>query len=253
MEKHTLNSINKQEKIALITGGARRIGAVIAEALHSQGYTVVIHYLHSKHEAQQLANQFNAKRQNSSFIVHADLSNVDSIQNMVKPIAEREVGLSVLINNASQFTTDQLLTHYQDWQNLFAVNVLAPYQLSLQSYPMLKINNGVIINITDIHAQKPLKNYALYCQSKAALHMQTLALARAFSPDVRVNAVAPGAILWPENQNEITGQVQDEIIAKTPLKKHGNPHYIAQAVLALINNAFITGQTLTVDGGRSIV
>ena len=152
------------------------------------------------------------------------------------------------MNNASLFKRSNLAVFDEtNWETLFKLNVKAPYLLSLASRPYLALTEGVIINLTDIHAETPLRDYAEYCQSKAALLMQTKALAREFAPEVRVNGVAPGAIAWPEQENVILKRY-NRIIAKTPLKRHGDPVFIAQAVLALAENPFITGQIINVDG-----
>ena len=161
--------------------------------------------------------------------------------------------LDLLINNASIFQRSNYAEFSENtWDNLFRTNVKAPFLLSLAARPYLASTLGVIINMTDIHGENPLKDYAEYCQSKAALIMQTKALAKEFAPEIRVNAVSPGAIAWPEQANSLTKEQQAQIIAKTPLKRHGDPVNIAQAVLALAKNSFITGQILKVDGGRSL-
>ena len=140
-----------------------------------------------------------------------------------------------------------------DWNVLFDIHVKAPFLLSLAARPLLAKQSGAIINITDIHAETPLKGYSVYCQSKAALEMQTKSLARELAPEIRVNAIAPGAIIWPEHSNTLNAETQEKIITKIPLKKHGAPEYVAKAVLALAANSYITGQILKVDGGRSLL
>jgi pteridine reductase len=181
------------------------------------------------------------------------LSLPNECKNLINQVLKWRSKLNVLVNNASTFNRTNINDiNLDDWQTLFAVNVQAPFLLSLAAYPSLSSQQGAIINITDIHADKPLRNYAVYCQTKAALAMQTKALAKEFAPNVRVNAVAPGAIVWPEKENALNYKVQEHIIAKTLLKRHGDPRFIAQAVISLINNPFITGQILNVDGGRSI-
>ena len=234
--------------VALITGAARRIGAAMAEHLHSAGYRVAIHCHQSQTEAVALVRGMNARRQGSAKAFTTDLCKPDAPKQLVQDALAWAGRLDLLINNASLFSRQEA-----DWGPMFALHVRAPFQLSHAAYPALAITLGSIINITDIHAEKPLKNYAMYCQSKAALNLQTKALALEFAPLVRVNAVAPGAILWPEKDNALTEEQQQKIIAKTPLKQHGNPVFIAKAVLALIDNPFITGQILAVDGGRSLL
>lgn len=248
-----MNPINKQDaKVALVTGGARRIGAAIVKKLHGAGYKVIIHCHHALNEAHALALALNEQRLDSAFVLQRELTKPEAAQEIMSTITDWAGRLDLLVNNASVFirtdTTDLLA---KDWDILFNTNAKAPFLLSLAARPLLARTQGVIINLTDIHAQKPLSNYAIYCQSKAALEMQTKVLAREFAPEIRVNAIAPGAIAWPEETNSLTREEQQKIIAKTPLKQHGNPDFIAQALLALVENPFITGQILNVDGGRS--
>jgi pteridine reductase len=249
-----LNQANKQEaKVALVTGGARRIGAAIVRRLHQAGYRVVIHCRNALSEAHALAINLNELREDSAFVLQRELTEFDAAEEIMTTVLEWGGRLDLLVNNASVFIRSESNSfNAADWQDLFDVNVKAPFLLSMAAYPLLKKQHGAIINLTDIHADKPLKGYSVYCQSKAALKMQTKSLAREFSPEVRVNAVAPGAIIWPENANALNKEEQQKIISKTPLKIHGDPDYIAQAVLALVQNPFITGQVLKVDGGRSV-
>ncbi|WP_242602010.1 pteridine reductase [Legionella yabuuchiae] len=243
-----------KQPTALITGSARRIGAAIAEYLHEQGYRVVIHCLQSKKDAERLSKKLNDTINDSARIVSADLTNKTEVETLIKETIAWAGRLDVLVNNASFFKPTDFSAHKeQDWDALFNTNVRAPFWLSHKAFPHLAQTKGCIINITDIHSDKPLKGYAIYCQTKAALTMQTKSLAREFAPLVRVNAVAPGAIAWPEQNNELTQELKDHIINATPLKQHGDPFYIAQAVFSLINNPFITGEILRVDGGRGIV
>jgi len=254
MGNHTLKQANKQEaKVALVTGGARRIGAAIVKKLHQAGYKVVIHCRRTLTEAHALALDLNNQRVDYAFVLQRELTKNDASEEIMSALIDWSGRLDLLVNNASAFIrTENNGFNAEDWQDLFDSNVKAPYLLSLAAYPWLKKEQGVIINLTDIHADKPLKGYSVYCQTKAALKMQTQSLAREFAPAVRVNAVAPGAVIWPEDANALNEEEQQKIIAKTPLKTHGNPEYIAQAVLALAQNPFITGQTLKVDGGRSL-
>ena len=246
---------NKQaNRVALITGAARRIGASIAFHLHQAGFNVIIHCHHSRQDAEKIALELNALRPHSALVIAADLTIKSEAIGLITQTLAWSQQLDLLVNNASLFySTPQDTINDQQWESLFTVNVKAPFWLSTTARPFLAAKLGSIVNITDIHADKPLKGYSVYCQSKAALAMQTLALAREFAPEVRVNAVAPGAIIWPEAANALNHDQQQKIIAKTPLKQHGDPIYIAQAVLALAENPFITGQTLRVDGGRSIL
>ena len=203
--------------------------------------------------AHALAAGLNQQRVDSAFVLPRELSELVAAEELMEAVIDWAGRLDLLVNNASIFipsTKDSFSA--ADWQSLFDVNVKAPFTLSLAAYPFLKQAQGCIINITDIHAERPLKGYSAYCQTKAALEMQTKSLAREFAPEVRVNAVAPGAIVWPEGENALSAEAQKEIIAKTLLKRHGEPEFIAQAVLALAHNVFITGQILRVDGGRSL-
>lgn len=250
-----MNPRNKQDtRVALITGAGRRIGAAIATHLHQAGFKVIIHCHHSQEEALTLANNLNAFKPQSALVLYADLRIKDACIQLINDSVAWANRLDLLVNNASVFirspsdALDEL-----SWDALFNTNVKAPLYLSYAARPSLAEQEGAIINITDIHAQHPLKDYSLYCQSKAALSMQTQSLALEFAPQVRVNAIAPGAMAWPEGDNALSQEQQQKIIAKTPLKRHGEPVYIAQAVLALSDNPFITGQTLNVDGGRSLV
>lgn len=239
------------KRVALITGSARRIGASIAKSLHQAGYSVAIHCHHSVGEANTLCDTLNKLRENSAKVYIANLMQKTENQTLIAQTINWAGKLDLLINNASLFIPTNLLAQ-DDAPSMaqYIMNVQAPLWLSIAAQPYLAQQQGAIINLTDIHAETPLKGYAEYCQTKAALLMQTKALSQAFAPDVRVNAVAPGAIAWPERHNTLSTAQQEKIIAKTLLKRHGNAECIAQAVLALAENAFITGQSLRVDGGR---
>lgn len=249
-----MNRINKQAaKVALVTGGSRRIGAAIVKKLHAAGCKVVIHCRQTLNEAQLLAKELNNQRADSVLVVPKELTAPHAISEIITAIIDWAGRLDLLINNASIFLRTNC--HQQeatDWDFLFNINVRVPFLLSLAARPFLAKQSGAIINITDIHADKPLSGYSIYCQSKAALEMQTKSLAREFAPDIRVNAVAPGAIAWPEKENSLSLELQQNIIAQTPLKRHGSPEFIAQMVWALAENPFITGQTVKVDGGRNL-
>lgn len=246
---------NKQaDKVALVTGAARRIGAAIVKELHACGYRVVIHCHQSQSAAHTLAASLNQLRKDSACVIDADLKMTNIASTMISTVIRWGGRLDLLVNNASLFIrTDCHQTIFSEWSDLFTVNVQAPFELSVAARPFLILQQGVIVNITDIHAEKPLKGYAVYCQTKAALLMQTKTLAREFAPEVRVNAVAPGAIAWPEEKNTLSKEIKEHIVSETPLQRHGDPTFIAQAVRALTENSFITGQVLNVDGGRSII
>ncbi|MCX7089906.1 MAG: pteridine reductase [Legionellales bacterium] len=233
------------QPVALVTGAAHRIGAALASRLHQEGFRVAVHYHHSKDAARQLVAALNQVRENSACALSADLCVASAPQDLVAELIANWGQLDLLVNNASIFSS-----HDADSDKMWHCNVHAPYLLSRAAFPHLVVTRGSIINVTDIHAQTPLRGYAAYCQTKAALAMQTRALAQEFAPSVRVNAVAPGAILWPEGDNSLDPVIQEKIIAKTLLQRHGKPEYIAQAVMYLINNTYVTSQILQVDGGR---
>lgn len=231
--------------VALVTGAAKRIGAEIVAYLHRAGFRVVIHCHQSQQTAATQVARYNQQRANSAHMIIADLCQPNVASQLMDEVIDWAGQCDLLVNNASIFSK-----HNDDWAALFACNVHAPYDLSLAAYPHLVKTLGSIINITDIHAHKPLRGYAAYCQSKAALAMQTQALAQEFAPVVRVNAIAPGSIVWPEGNNQLAVDRQQRVVAKTLLKRHGHPRYIAEAVLYLVNNDFVTGQSLSIDGGR---
>lgn len=249
-----MNPVDKQAiKTALITGAGRRIGASITKALHEAGFTTIIHCHTSLLPAQQLAEQLNSTRPDSAFVLQQDLCAAHAATRLIDACIRITGRIDVLINNASVFISNMFDDFDEStWSKLFHTNVKVPFSLSITARDALMKTGGSIINISDIHGQKPLRNYTLYCQTKAALDMQTKSLAKEFAPDIRVNAIAPGAILWPEKDNRLNARQRQKIIADTPLKKHGHPCYVAQAVLALLNNHFISGQIVNVDGGRSI-
>lgn len=249
-----MNHKNKQPKpVALVTGSARRIGAAIVQRLHAAGFRVAIHCHQSLTQAHELAEVLNAARPGSAVVVQADLRLPAALDDLIEEVLNWGEQLDVLVNNASVFTRTNLQSADPCvYEMLYAINVFAPWHLSLKARPWLEKTQGTIINITDIHAKKPLKAYAEYCQTKAALTMQTKALAREFAPNIRVNAVAPGAIMWPEDHNCLSAAVKNQILQETPLNIHGQPSYIADAVYSLVMNPFITGQVLCVDGGRSL-
>lgn len=237
-------------QVALITGAARRIGAVIAETLHDAGADVVIHYRHSSDDAKALQNKLNAKREDSCFLVQADLLAVNQMPELIQHVIKQTTRLDILINNASSFYPTKIgeITE-KDWDDLVGSNLKAPLFLSQAASSHLKASGGCIVNIVDIHGIRPMKAYPVYSSAKAGLAMLTQSLARELGPDVRVNGVAPGAIIWPE-LGEGT-QTPDDILNKTALKRQGSPADIAKAVLFLVKDAdYITGHIIPVDGGR---
>jgi len=218
-------------KVALVTGAARRIGAVTVKMLHQQGASVVIHYRNSKQDAETLCDELNALRSNSCYIQQAELADVDSLKDMI---------------DAVKITEDH-------WDNLFASNLKAPLFLSQAAAPYLTKNQGCIVNMVDIHAERPLAEHPVYCAAKAGLSMLTKSLAKELGPNVRVNGVSPGAILWPEadaDKAEASTEHQ-ELLAKTSLKREGSPEDIARAIEYLVIDApYVTGHIIPVDGGR---
>jgi pteridine reductase len=237
---------------ALVTGAAKRIGAVIAATLHEAGANVAIHYFNSAEPANDLADELNAQRPNSAFTVGADLRDVPSLQNMVAQVLQRTGRLDVLVNNASNFYPTALGTITEEqWHDLIDINLKAPLFLSQAALEPLRATHGVIINIVDVHAQRPLRDHAVYGPSKAGLAMLTRSLAKDLGPDIRVNGVAPGAILWPESG--MSEKLRQNIIKQTALKRAGEPEDIAAAVLFLVRDApYVTGEIIAVDGGRSV-
>jgi len=244
---------NLDNKVILITGGARRVGAAIARRLHEAGARLMLHYHHSERDAQALRDELNASRPESVALIQADLLNVSGLGEMVKNSVARFERLDALINNASTFfPTPVGSIGTQDWDNLLGTNLKAPLFLSQAAAPYLKKTQGTIINITDIHAERPLKNYLVYSAAKAGLDGMTRSLARELGPEVRVNGVAPGPILWPDDDS-FDELARQRVISHTLLKRAGEPADIAKAVHFLIADApYVTGQILAVDGGRSV-
>ena len=243
-----------QHKTVLITGGAKRIGAEIARVLHADGMNIVIHYRSSKGDAQQLCNQMNQLRDKSAIILQANLLQINELPALVEKSVAQWGGLDVLINNASTFypTPVGAITEAQ-WDDLMGSNLKAPLFLSQAAAPHLKHQRGCIVNIVDVHGIRPMKNHPIYCAAKAGLAMLTQSLAKELGPQVRVNGVAPGAIMWPENNLEQDEALREMILERTALKRQGEPKDIAAAVRFLIRDAdYITGQVIPVCGGRSI-
>lgn len=243
-----------QHPVALITGGAHRIGAEIAQQLHQAGYNIVLHYRNSMNEANALAKMFNADRANSAKIFSADLNDLTALEDLTDFALHAWGRLDVLINNASSFYPTPIgSVTEQTWDDLMGSNLKAPFFLAQALALELKKNSGCIINIADIHAQRPLKNHPVYCAAKAGNIMLTQSLARELAPEVRVNGIAPGAILWPEQQSDLSEKSRQKILEKIPLQKQGSANDIARTVLFLVKEApYITGQIISVDGGRSI-
>ena len=238
-------------KSVLITGAANRIGAQIARTLHESGANLIIHYRHSKAAALSLAKELNAQRADSSRTLQADLSDLVALSTLAQNAAEAFGKLDVLINNASSFYPTKIgEINQQHWQDLMSSNFQAPLFLSQACHPYLRDSRGIIINILDIYASAPLKNHSLYCCAKAANQMLVKSLALELAPEVRVNGIAPGAILWPEQSDAASTDAQQAILKQIPLGRTGDPESIAQTALFLINNDYLTGEVIRVDGGR---
>ncbi|MDH3639041.1 MAG: pteridine reductase [Gammaproteobacteria bacterium] len=246
MQKNSLTN-----KVALVTGAGRRIGAATVKRLHAEGMCVGIHYRASRSDAEQLATELNSVRPDSALPVAGDLNNLDDLSRLVAAIIERFERLDALVNNASAFyPTPVNQATLEQWEDLVGINMRAPFFLAQASAAALADSAGCIVNIVDIYAHRPLADHAIYCAAKAGLVALTRALARDLSP-VRVNAVAPGAILWPDSDGS---EDREGIIDRTPLQRMGTPDEIATTIVYLIGGAtFVTGQVISVDGGRSLV
>ncbi len=238
--------------VALITGGARRIGAAIARRLHAQGYDLALHYRGSAAEMQALADELESVRSGSVLTLQADLSEFDRLPELVARTVGRFGRLDALVNNASAFQPTAIgTTTPQQWDALFASNARAPFFLAQAAAPHLKASQGAIVNLVDIYAEKPLAGHTVYCMAKAALLMATKSLALELAPEVRVNGVAPGAILWPEQDHSDTAK--QTMLGRTPLARTGTPEEIAEAVRWLLQDAtYTTGQVIRIDGGRTL-
>lgn len=240
-----------KDKVVLITGGARRVGAAIARKLHAAGATVAIHYHRSVEDAHALAAELNAQRPMSATTLGGDLLDLKVLESLVEATAARFERLDVLVNNASTFYATPVgsITAAQ-WDDLMGTNLRAPLFLSQAAAPHLKASNGLILNIADIHGMRPLRYHTVYSPAKAGLLMLTQSLARELAPQVRVNAIAPGPVEFPEAG--LTDEMKAAIVDKTLLKRRGSPEDIARAALFFASEApYVTGQVLAVDGGRS--
>ncbi len=238
------------KKVALITGAARRIGSHIVQKLHQANYQVIIHYHHSAAQAQELKKLLNQQRPHSAEIVSADLNDLQAIPHLIESAIEIGQGLDVLVNNASSFyPTTVGSTTLAQWDDLFNTNLKAPFFLAQAAAKTLSDRQGSIINIADIHGERPLKNYPVYSAAKAGLIMLTKSLARELAPHVRVNAIAPGSTLLPEGYPP---QSELHLKEKTLLNRFVDPDEIGAAVLFFLQQTSITGQILNIDCGRSL-
>jgi pteridine reductase len=241
-----------ERPVALITGAARRVGARIARTLHAAGYDLALHYHQSAADMRALCAELDGVRSNSTLALSADLSDDFALPDLVGAAASRYGRLDLLVNNASSFAPTAIgEVSPNDWDALFASNARAPFFLAQAAASHLEKSHGSIVNLLDIYAERPLRGHTIYCMAKAALSMLTLSLAQELAPHVRVNGVAPGAILWPENgKSEVH---KKELIARTPLARMGEPADVAEAVLWLARDArYTTGQIIRVDGGRTL-
>jgi pteridine reductase len=239
-------------RVALITGAGKRVGAVIARTLHAAGYDVALHYRRSAADAMALALELEQRRADSTLTVPAELADVEQLPALIEQVLERFGRLDALVNNASAFFATPLATATPaQWNALFAANAQAPFFLAQAALPALHNTRGAIVNLIDIYAERPLAEHPLYCMTKAALAAMTRSLALDLAPAVRVNGVAPGAVLWPSDGKSYDDQ--QALLARTPLQRAGRPEDVASAVLWLLRDApFVTGQIIRVDGGRTL-
>ena len=239
------------DKTVLITGAAKRIGATLARYLHAEGMNVIVHYHRSAKEAHELVRELNSKRHDSAITIQGDLQHKEYYQAIIETALVFKDGLDVLINNASAFyPTPVAEITDEDWHNLIDTNLKAPLFLSKLAANALRKSNGCIINIADIHSIRPLSGHTVYSISKSGLVTLTQSLAKELAPRIRVNAISPGAIAWPENIEENNKQ---QIMNQIPMQRTGELEDIAKTALFLIRDAdYITGQVINVDGGRSL-
>ncbi|MDX1634216.1 MAG: pteridine reductase [Marinobacter sp.] len=240
--------------VVLITGAAHRLGARTAVHLHDRGWRVIVHYRHRAGQANDLVASLNQRRPDSAHALAADLQAAEAPADLAGRAIALWGRLDGLINNASAFyPTPTAEISVADWDNLINTNLRAPFLLGQACLPALRASQGCIINLIDIYAERPLADHPIYCASKAGLAMLTRSWARDLGPEVRVNGVSPGAILWPEGEDAVNTDYQAAILARTPLQRTGNPDDIAGAIAYLLCDApFVSGQILAVDGGRSL-
>lgn len=240
------------DKVALVTGAARRIGAAIAVTLHAAGARVVVHYRESQTEADELVASLNAIRADSATALRADLATDNGPEEVVRSVVGWSGRLDILVNNASSFYPTPLGDiGADDWADLVGSNMRAPLFLTQAAAPCLRTTRGNVINIVDIHARRPLRDHHVYGAAKAGLAMLTRSLAKDLAPQVRVNGIAPGAIAWPEDG--MSESTKKSIVSQIPLGRTGEPADIANAVLFVVRDAtYVTGQIIPIDGGRSI-
>ena len=241
-----------ERPVALITGAARRVGAVIAHTLHAAGYDLALHYRRSADDARVLADELQRQRADSTLLLQAELAELATLPAMIGKLLAHYGRLDALVNNASAFFPTPLGTATpQQWNELFASNAQAPFFLSQAAIPALREARGGIVNLIDIYAERPLAEHTVYCMAKAAHAAMTRSLALELGPQIRVNGVAPGAVMWPGDGKPYDDQ--QTMLARTPLQRAGTPEDVAGAVLWLLRDApFVTGQIIRVDGGRTL-
>jgi len=247
-----LTEYSLQGKTALVTGAAARIGAAICDALHAAGAHVAIHYRNSVDRAQALADKLNAQREGSASLIQGDLCDMQRVPQLIEEVLTARGQLDILINNASSYYKTPMGTATQaQWDDLFGSNARAPFFLSQAAAPALSEHHGCIVNLVDIHADRPNKDHPVYSMAKAANAMMVKSLARELAPRVRVNGVAPGAALWPEHYFD--DEERQEILKRIPLGRPAGAEQIVNAVMFMVAGSdYITGQILAVDGGRSV-
>lgn len=248
----TQSQASLEHKVALVTGGAKRIGAAILRVLHEAGMRVAIHCRNSVREAELLRDELNARRSNSASSFRADLRDAQQIDRLVEEVQVALGRLDLVVNNAATFFPTPIgSVDAAHWQDLIGPNLQAPFFIAQSAAPELSRNRGCIVNIADVYATHPLAHHCVYSVSKAGLVMLTKSLARELAPEVRVNAISPGAILWPEAGSDEAAQAR--VIERTPLERLGDPSEIGKAVLFIARDApFMTGEIITLDGGRTI-
>lgn len=239
---------------ALVTGGARRIGAALVRALHGAGASVAIHCRHSRAEADALAAELEVSRSGSTRVLTGDLLDPAACERVATAAADAWGRLDIVVNNASSFYPTPIGSiDAQAFEDLVGSNLRAPLFVAQAAAPALREQGGCIVNLADIHGQRPRPGYPVYCAAKAGLIMLTRSLARELAPEVRVNAIAPGSILWPEGPNDTDPETRAAVVESTPLRRQGEPADIVAALLYLVRDAgFVTGQVLAVDGGRGL-
>ncbi|MFQ3199338.1 MAG: pteridine reductase [Zhongshania sp.] len=245
---------NSNSPVALVTGAAQRLGAEICRSLHARGYRIIIHYRYSVEPAEGLRDELNAQRPDSAVIFSANMNSLPEVRALADAVLLQWQRVDVLVNNASGFYPTAIESATEsDWDELFSSNLKGPFFLSQALAPALRKTSGCIVNLIDIYAQKPLRGFPVYSMAKAGMSMMTQSLALELAPEVRVNGVSPGAILWPEQETEYSKQERQNINHRVPLQRQGEAGDIAQTVAFLVADApYISGQIIAVDGGRSV-